>query len=116
MSKSLAVTTKIVSAAVPAGVKVEAAAVLAAHGVSMATIVRELLARVASRDAGTLAWLHEARRRQELDALVDAATAAADRAAELIDEVLSFVEASNKRIAAMESKASRASKAARTSR
>lgn len=49
---------------------------------------------------------------EELGALADAAKAAADRAADSIDEVLTFVEASNKRIAAMESKASRARKAA----
>jgi len=53
---------KTVSAAVPADVKAEAAAILAAHGISMAAFVRELLARVATRDAETLAWLDEARR------------------------------------------------------
>lgn len=54
--------TATVSAAVPADVKVAAAAVLAAHGLSMAAFVRELLARVAARDVETLAWLDEARR------------------------------------------------------
>ena len=40
----------------------EAAAVAAAHGMSLAVLVRELVARVAARDAETLAWLDEARR------------------------------------------------------
>lgn len=53
---------KTVSAAVPADVKAEAAAVLAARGISMAAFVRELLTRIAVRDAETLAWLDEARR------------------------------------------------------
>ena len=44
------------------GVKAEAAAVAAAHGMSMAALLRELLARVAARDAETLAWLDKARR------------------------------------------------------
>jgi DNA-damage-inducible protein J len=44
-----------ISAAAPAAVKVEAAAVAAAHGMSMATPLRELLARVTARDAETLA-------------------------------------------------------------
>lgn len=47
--------------AVPADVKTEAAAVAAAHGMSMAALLRELLARVAARDAETLAWLDKAR-------------------------------------------------------
>ena len=55
-------TTKTVSAAVPAAVKAEAAAISAVHGMSMAALLRELLARVAARDAETLAWLDEARR------------------------------------------------------
>ena len=42
---------------------------------------------------------------EELGALADAAKVAAERAARSIDETLAFVEASNKRIAAMESKA-----------
>ncbi len=54
--------TATISAAVPAAVKSEAAAVAAAHGMSLAAMVRELLARVAARDAETLAWLDEARR------------------------------------------------------
>ncbi|HFT8011343.1 hypothetical protein [Pseudomonas aeruginosa] len=54
--------TATISAAVPAAVKSEAAAVAAAHGMSLAALVRELLARVAARDAETLAWLDEARR------------------------------------------------------
>ena len=53
---------KTVSAAVPADVKAEATAVAAAHGMSLAALVRELLARVAARDAETLAWLDEAYR------------------------------------------------------
>ena len=53
---------KTVSAAVPADVKAEAAAVLASRGISMAAFVRELLARVAAGDKETLAWLDEARR------------------------------------------------------
>jgi hypothetical protein len=42
---------------------------------------------------------------EELGAIADAATAAANRASDAIDDVLSFVNASNKRIAAMEAKA-----------
>ncbi len=53
---------KNVSATVPADVKAEVVAVLAARGISMADLVRELLARVAARDAETLAWINEARR------------------------------------------------------
>ena len=54
--------TVTISAAVPANVKAEAAAVAAAHGMSMAALLRDLLTRVASRDAKTMAWLDEARR------------------------------------------------------
>ena len=43
---------------------------------------------------------------EELGVLADKAKAAADRASNSIDEMLAFVEASNKRIAAMEAKAS----------
>ncbi|MCW3964323.1 hypothetical protein [Pseudomonas aeruginosa] len=42
--------------------KAEAAAVAAAHGMSLAALVRELVARVAARETETLAWLDEARR------------------------------------------------------
>lgn len=49
---------------------------------------------------------------EELGALADAAMAAAKRAADSIDEVLSFVEASDRRIAAMEEKAAKARKTA----
>jgi hypothetical protein len=42
---------------------------------------------------------------EELGALADAAKAAADRAADSIDDALAFIAASNKRITAMESKA-----------
>jgi DNA-damage-inducible protein J len=55
-------TITTVSVKVPADVKAEAAAVAAAHGISMAALVRELLARIAARDPETLAWLDEARR------------------------------------------------------
>jgi len=41
----------------------------------------------------------------ELGALADAAKAAADRAGVAIDDALDFIEASNKRIAALEAKA-----------
>jgi len=51
-----------ISAAVPVAVKVEAKAILAAHGVGMAWLLREFLARVAARDAETLAWLDAAKR------------------------------------------------------
>ena len=51
-----------ISSAVPANVKAEAAAVAVAHGMSLAALVRELVARVAAHDAETLAWLDEARR------------------------------------------------------
>ncbi len=47
----------------------------------------------------------------ELGALADAAKVAADRAAASIDDALAFITASNKRIAAMEAKASRSKKA-----
>lgn len=49
---------------------------------------------------------------EELGALADAAMAAANRASDSIDEVLAFVEASNKRIAAMEAKAAKVRKTA----
>ena len=55
-------TTKSVSATVPAAVKAEAAAVAAAHGMSMAALLRELLARVGAHYAETLTWLDKARR------------------------------------------------------
>lgn len=42
---------------------------------------------------------------EELGALADAAKAAAERAADSIDDTLAFIDASNKRIAAMEAKA-----------
>ena len=45
----------------------------------------------------------------ELGVLADAAKAAADRAGTAIDNALDFIEASNKRIAAMEAKALKAS-------
>jgi hypothetical protein len=44
---------------------------------------------------------------EELAALADAARAAAERAAASIDDALDFIEASNRRIAAMEAKAAR---------
>jgi hypothetical protein len=44
----------------------------------------------------------------ELGALADAARDAADRAGEAIDDALSFIEASNQRIAALEAKAAKA--------
>ncbi len=47
----------------------------------------------------------------ELAALADAARGAAERASSAIDAALAFIEASNKRIAAMESKASKVVKA-----
>lgn len=50
-----------VSARVAATVKAEATAVAEAHGMSMACLVRELVARIAVRDPETLAWLDEAR-------------------------------------------------------
>lgn len=43
----------------------------------------------------------------ELASLVDAAKAAADNAAAAIDDALDFIAASNKRIAAMEARASK---------
>jgi hypothetical protein len=49
----------------------------------------------------------------ELGALADAARRAAERAGTAIDDALNFIEASNKRIAAMEAKALRVSKAAK---
>jgi hypothetical protein len=44
---------------------------------------------------------------EELGALADAAKSAADRAGAAIDNALEFIEASNKRISAMESKTSK---------
>jgi hypothetical protein len=41
---------------------------------------------------------------EELGALADAAKAAAERASDSIDDTLTFIDASNKRIAAMEAK------------
>lgn len=54
---------KTVSATMPADVKAEAAAVAAAHDMSMAALLRELLARVAARDTETRAFstVNEAR-------------------------------------------------------
>ena len=49
---------------------------------------------------------------EELGVVADAAMAAANRASDAIDDMLAFVEASNKRIAAMESKADKAKRAA----
>jgi DNA-damage-inducible protein J len=54
-----------ICAAVPPAVKVEAAAVLAAHGISMAELLRGFLGRVAARDAATLAWLEKAKAGQQ---------------------------------------------------
>jgi hypothetical protein len=48
----------------------------------------------------------------ELGVLADAAKGAADRAGAAIDNALHFIDASNKRIAAMEAKAAKAGKAA----
>lgn len=45
----------------------------------------------------------------EMEALAVAATGAAQRAGEAIDNALSFIDVSNKRIAAMEAKASKPS-------
>ena len=47
---------------------------------------------------------------EELAALADAAKTAADRAAQSIDDALSFIEASNRRIDALEASASAARK------
>ena len=47
----------------------------------------------------------------QLGALADAAKGAVDRAGAAIDDALAFIDASNKRIAAMEVKASRARRA-----
>jgi hypothetical protein len=44
---------------------------------------------------------------EELAILADSAKAAADRAGAAIDDALAFIEASNRRIAALESKAAR---------
>lgn len=52
----------------------------------------------------------------ELAALADAAKGAADRAGEAIDDALSFIAASNKRIAAMEAMEAKASGLAGTQR
>jgi len=47
---------------------------------------------------------------EELGALADAAKAAAERASRSIDDALNFIEASNKRIAALEARAARGRK------
>lgn len=47
----------------------------------------------------------------ELGVLADAAKGAADRAGAAIDDALHFIDASNKRIAAMEAKAAKATRA-----
>jgi len=49
---------------------------------------------------------------EELGALADTARAAAERASASIDDALKFIEASNKRIAAMEAAAKRAARRA----
>jgi len=49
---------------------------------------------------------------EELGMLADAAKSAADRAGAAIDDALHFIDASNKRIAAMEAKETKAGKAA----
>lgn len=49
---------------------------------------------------------------KELGALADAAKGAADRAGSAIDDAMSFIAASNKRIASMEAVAAKSSKAA----
>ena len=46
----------------------------------------------------------------ELGAVADAAKAAANRASDSIDDTLAFIDASNKRIAAMEAKAAASSR------
>lgn len=58
---------------------------------------------------GAVAY-NSAEAEEELGALADAAMAAANRAANSIDEVVSFVEESDKRIAAMEENAANAKK------
>ena len=50
---------------------------------------------------------------QELGALADVAKGAADRAGVAIDDAMAFIEASNKRIARMESAAAKAAKTAK---
>lgn len=60
---------------------------------------------------GAVAY-NSAEAEEELGALADAAMAAANRAANSIDEVVSFVEESDKRIAAMEENAANAKKTA----
>lgn len=47
---------------------------------------------------------------KELGALADAAKGAADRAGSAIDDAMAFIEASNKRIAGMESRAVKSAK------
>lgn len=53
---------------------------------------------------------NSAKEEEELGVVADAAMATANRVSDSIDEVLAFVEASNKRIATMEAKASKAKK------
>lgn len=49
---------------------------------------------------------------EELGTIADAAMAAANRASDAIEDVVAFVDASNKRIAAMEAKSKKDGKAA----
>jgi len=53
---------------------------------------------------------NSAKEDEELGVLADAAMAAANRASDSIDEVMAFVEESNKRIDTMEAKAAKARK------
>ena len=53
---------------------------------------------------------------QELSALADAAKGAAERAGASIDDALAFIEASNKRIGAMEAKTTKAARSTRSTR
>lgn len=50
----------------------------------------------------------------EMSELADTAKGAADRAGAAIDDALAFIEASNRRIAAMEAKAAKAAKSAKS--
>jgi hypothetical protein len=62
--------------------------------------IKDTLLGVAEANAGQLSGY-----KQEKKTIAGKAKVAADRAADSIDDVLSFVDASNKRIAAMEAKA-----------
>lgn len=76
---------------------------IAAKAKKLGLAISELMRRGASAYNSTQAD-------EELGALADAAKAAAERASRSIDDALDFIEASNRRIAALEARAARGRK------